>query len=256
MFIFHSFTCQLFITFSLLFLLFYEILVFLLFLSLVKPDCGCLCLSLCIFSINTLRSVRLHIFEPLRTLSFNYSLPDRSSETTSELPTTEEAFTSEIVSTDLSTTDIPSPETTVTDATPMCECKCTNITLEEVYEQVEEVKKELTVDKKLLSKEKRKRATMEDTRPTSTGVGYVGSALLIIIFGSIMVIDLISAGRYILGRINEKHKVKQTCNGVGVAYRRKHLIHVQPEGIVLHMTDRTDYRLEVFARRRPAPVQS
>ncbi|XP_041360409.1 uncharacterized protein LOC121376561 isoform X2 [Gigantopelta aegis] len=181
---------------------------------------------------------------------FNISNAEESP--TSELPTTKTLTTDTLLANESPTTDLS--ESSTADRTPNCQCKCANITWEEVYEQVEEVKKELTVDKKLLSKQKRKKVTVEDTRPASTGVGYVGAAFLVVVFGSILVIDLMSAGRYILGRIDKSRRARQNRDGCGVSHRRKHLLHVQPEGIVLHMMDQKSRK--ILSRRRVPSVGS
>ncbi|OWF52322.1 hypothetical protein KP79_PYT00606 [Mizuhopecten yessoensis] len=97
--------------------------------------------------------------------------------------------------------------------TQMCRCDChyaanlklyrnataINITSDEVQKelkkQVTNLQKELTLNKTSLSSSKRKKTSMNDDRASARGVGLIGVAMLVILMGGLVLMDLTTIKR-------------------------------------------------------------
>lgn len=55
-----------------------------------------------------------------------------------------------------------------------------------------QIKEELTVNKSTLSMARRKKTSASDSRPSATGIGYVGAVLLGMVLTGVVAIDLSS----------------------------------------------------------------
>ena len=66
---------------------------------------------------------------------------------------------------------------------------------EELTERIEEIKTNLQVEKTALSSAVRSKTSAPDDRPSAAGVGYLGTAILVLVFGGIFLIDIVSAVR-------------------------------------------------------------
>ncbi|XP_033724559.1 integumentary mucin C.1-like [Pecten maximus] len=73
----------------------------------------------------------------------------------------------------------------------VCSCTCSmiNTSLINLQEEIEKLKDLLTVKKSTTSLYKRKFISVKDDRVSSTSIGYVGVTLLILSFGTIIVLD-------------------------------------------------------------------
>ncbi|XP_036364683.1 uncharacterized protein LOC118765932 [Octopus sinensis] len=85
--------------------------------------------------------------------------------------------------------------TTKTPATPMCSCACEDVTQQPPTEEELEIlkdnlKKELAVDKKKLSKTIRAKTSAPDERQSAQGIGFIGVVLLSALPIFIFIIDL------------------------------------------------------------------
>ncbi|XP_014785847.1 uncharacterized protein LOC106880439 [Octopus bimaculoides] len=86
-------------------------------------------------------------------------------------------------------------DTTKTTATPMCPCVCEDVTQQPPTERELEIlkdnlKKELAVDKKKLSKTIRAKTSAPDERRSAQGIGFIGVILLSALPIFIFIIDL------------------------------------------------------------------
>ncbi|XP_060064888.1 uncharacterized protein LOC132545230 [Ylistrum balloti] len=133
------------------------------------------------------------------------SPPFRLSQATTAIPTTNTTSTS-TTSTSITTSTVPSTSTTsqvddTLSSVQDCHCQCnssseaiiiypiTNIT-DELQAKLDNLKTETMVDEETLSATLRKRTSASDSRPSSAYVGYLGIALLSIILGGILLLDL------------------------------------------------------------------
>ncbi|XP_060072791.1 mucin-5AC-like [Ylistrum balloti] len=66
----------------------------------------------------------------------------------------------------------------------------TSLSPEELQSQIENLKKELTVEKKDLSSWKRKLISIPDERVSAKSLGYLGAGMLAVVFGAVVLIDL------------------------------------------------------------------
>lgn len=77
-----------------------------------------------------------------------------------------------------------------------CYCSCTltlsssSITNAELQAKIEQIKTELTVDKKKTSSYKRKLTSAPDNRVSARSIGYVGVIILSIVVGLLVCIDI------------------------------------------------------------------
>ena len=72
-------------------------------------------------------------------------------------------------------------------------CSCRNITtynVTELMKIVEETVRTLTINKRVTSKYKRQITSADDTRPSAHVLGAVGVAMLVLVFGGIILLDL------------------------------------------------------------------
>lgn len=118
-----------------------------------------------------------------------------SLQTTSEAATTTDLTTQQ--ATTLSTTTTLNAVTTSVTQTVTCNCQCTTPTnyitanmTEEIQRLVDEIKRELTVDKSTLSSTTRKYISAEDPRPSAAAVGSLGIILLTVTFGGLIFQDI------------------------------------------------------------------
>lgn len=77
------------------------------------------------------------------------------------------------------------------------------MTEEELLEQLEEIKKELTIEKSTLSSVIRTKTSADDSRPSAKFVGSLGIAMLTITFGGIILSDasvLYAAFKKLIGK--------------------------------------------------------
>lgn len=91
------------------------------------------------------------------------------------------------------------PTTPQPSTSRLCTCPCSktvvdpkyqNLTKEKIDRIVEEIKKELTVEKGNLSSSIRKKISAKDNRPSSTGIGSVGIVFFVIVFGGLILSDV------------------------------------------------------------------
>ncbi|XP_067661592.1 uncharacterized protein [Haliotis asinina] len=122
----------------------------------------------------------------------------------------------------------------VTSNSNACQCTCKNITIEEVEEKAKEIRKQLAVDPIMLSKSKRKFVSIQDTRMSAAGIGYIGGAFLTLVFGSIFLVDLSTFLSRWLASVKHKTRHHQTAERE-TSISRKHILHVRPEAIVIHL---------------------
>ena len=140
---------------------------------------------------------------------------DRSADTTTE----KSADTTTVSATD---TTIQSATDTTTQATVLlsssgnsnrtCPCKCrpiapaTNFTEEEINEKVVDIKKNLTLDKKTLTRSKIRKICIKDDRPSAKAVGAIGITffalfgVLIILFDINFYISLFNMAKSFVGQ--------------------------------------------------------
>ncbi|XP_069140027.1 serine-rich adhesin for platelets-like [Argopecten irradians] len=109
-------------------------------------------------------------------------------QTTSSFSAADTTITTEVAT----TADVPTTEARQTTSSPMCVCTCNNnnqpeLTLEE---KVEQIKRELTVNKKNTSLHKRKFISASDDRMSATGIGSFGVGMLVAVLLSICIMDL------------------------------------------------------------------
>ncbi|XP_060083636.1 uncharacterized protein LOC132562879 [Ylistrum balloti] len=118
--------------------------------------------------------------------------------TKKDVTSTSSSTTTEVTST--SSPTITFPDTTNDPA--ICNCRCVNttvLTVPELIERVNQLKKELTTDKKQTISYRRKLISAQDNRTSAKGIGAVlGVGGLVFIFGSILVMDLLRLKRFLL----------------------------------------------------------
>ncbi|KAH9505237.1 hypothetical protein Btru_059033 [Bulinus truncatus] len=93
----------------------------------------------------------------------------------------------------LSTTKSTKPQ-----ESKICNCTCDNVTLETITKTKKEIEKELIVDPKTVHKTKTKYESTYDKRPSAAGIGIMGILFLSLLFGGLALLDMLSAGHFIL----------------------------------------------------------
>ncbi|XP_067652447.1 uncharacterized protein [Haliotis asinina] len=130
--------------------------------------------------------------------------------TTPSVSTTNTATTSSTAATTPVTTTATTPTTTTT-TTPTttfynpfrlrrvvqkCACRCRDLSLpldtKQVKEAVLSIKKKLKVETKTLSKSVQKKKSAKDRRPSSTNMGYLAISLMVVVFGAVVIPDVVS----------------------------------------------------------------
>ena len=124
---------------------------------------------------------------------------------TSEVTTTEEGTalpTPEVTTTEDGTTQPTTEVTTETFNFSSCVCVCVekNETLEE---KIEKIVSDLKVDTSELSSTKRQKSCAEDPRPTAKNVGMLGVAIIALLIGLIISVDIIRFLQYVNGRFKQ-----------------------------------------------------
>ncbi|XP_069114767.1 mucin-22-like [Argopecten irradians] len=127
--------------------------------------------------------------------------------TTTSLTTTAEATTTTAITTEMVTTTYTS-----TMASGVCPCVCIKLNttsfdcaLNDVSCVIEAVKKELTVDKQILSSTIRKKTSANDDRPSAQAIGMVGVAFLVAFVLIVFVPDFVILCRYLFQRQSKAH---------------------------------------------------
>lgn len=87
-----------------------------------------------------------------------------------------------------------------------CPCIFGNgtLTIETLETRLEQLKAVLQIDKKETSSYVRKRTCATDSRPSAKNIGYIGILILVVVFGSIVLSDLISLVRFMQGNLFKK----------------------------------------------------
>lgn len=111
-------------------------------------------------------------------------------------PTPEETTTDDV------TTEPTTEVTTETFNFSSCVCVCVekNETLEE---KIEKIVSDLKVDTSELSSTKRQKSCAEDPRPTAKNVGMLGVAIIALLIGLIISVDIIRFLQYVNGRFKQ-----------------------------------------------------
>ncbi|XP_059152843.1 uncharacterized protein LOC131938722 [Physella acuta] len=95
---------------------------------------------------------------------------------------------------------------TVTTSGRWCACTCKNITQDIIDEKKEEIEKELTIDAKTTHNTRIKYESAYDERPSAAGIGILGVLFLALAFGSVVLLDVLSAVSYIVTRFMRRKK--------------------------------------------------
>ncbi|XP_060085513.1 uncharacterized protein LOC132564915 [Ylistrum balloti] len=142
------------------------------------------------------------------------------------------SISSDTTSTPESTTPVVMPttevsRTTVTTSQQMCVCSCNTANQPEltIEEKVEQLKRELTVNKKNTSLHKRKFISASDDRISATGIGSFGVGMLVIVLLSICVMDL---GTLKADLQNMYRNIRSRCCRKKEETRVRHVRHVDP----------------------------
>lgn len=104
-------------------------------------------------------------------------------------------------------TTINSTNATITSSTstPMCLCSCKKkLSKKEQIEQLKELKKELTIEKKKTSRYIRKKISVPDNRVSAKATGYIGIVLLICPFAAILAADLSRFINFLMAKYKSK----------------------------------------------------
>ncbi|XP_033751757.1 mucin-17-like [Pecten maximus] len=136
----------------------------------------------------------------------SFSVMPSSTIETSMAATNEETSSTEtpqlsntLTTVDLSTTSLSTESVTNlytgTPSSSCYHCFCnsnlmTSLSPEQLQSQIETLKRELTVEKKELSSWKRKLISIPDERVSAKSLGYLGAAMLAVVFGAVVLIDL------------------------------------------------------------------
>ncbi|CAG2228277.1 unnamed protein product [Mytilus edulis] len=93
-----------------------------------------------------------------------------------------------------------------------CPCMLGNgtVTIETLDARLKQLKEVLQIDKKKTYSYVRKLTCATDSRPSATNIGYIGILILVIVFGSIIMSDLISLVRFLLRNILKKNNELST----------------------------------------------
>ncbi|XP_052075031.1 uncharacterized protein LOC127712562 [Mytilus californianus] len=88
-----------------------------------------------------------------------------------------------------------------------CPCIFGNgtVTIETLDARIEQLKTVLQIDKKETSSYVRKLTCAKDSRPSAKNIGYIGILILVIVFGSIIMSDLISLVRFMQRTLFKKN---------------------------------------------------
>lgn len=90
-------------------------------------------------------------------------------------------------------------------STPMCLCPCKKkLSEKEQIEQLKELKKELTIEKKKTSRYIRKKISVPDNRVSAKATGYIGIVLLICPFAAILAADLSRFINFLMAKYKSK----------------------------------------------------
>lgn len=90
-------------------------------------------------------------------------------------------------------------------STPMCSCPCKKkLSKKEQIEQLKELKKELTIEKKKTSRYIRKKISVPDNRVSAKATGYIGIVLLICPFAAIIAADLSRFINFLMAKYKSK----------------------------------------------------
>ncbi|KAK6173231.1 hypothetical protein SNE40_016720 [Patella caerulea] len=76
----------------------------------------------------------------------------------------------------------------------ICACTCLpgNRSMDDIFEEAKVLQEELTVEHEVLSANVRKKISVQDERPSASGIGYIGVVVLILVFGSIIALDILT----------------------------------------------------------------
>ena len=101
----------------------------------------------------------------------------------------------------------------------LCKCPCPTgiptLSPTQLQEAVEEIKKNLTVDAKKTSKNVRRKTSAPDARPSSATSGIFAISLMVLVFGSLVMLDVVPLIAWILkqlrkrSRRNRKNKLRR-----------------------------------------------
>ena len=80
---------------------------------------------------------------------------------------------------------------------------------QELIEKIEEIKKELTVDKRQLSSATNKKISAPDDRPSAAAAGSLGVVILVVVFGGMTMMDVVPALKFVWQKL-----------GINVRYSR------------------------------------
>lgn len=134
---------------------------------------------------------------PSDELTTSMGAVSSSTEDTSSTDTPQ--LTNTVTTVDLTTASLSTESVTYlytgTPSSSCYHCFCnsnlmTSMSPEQLQSQIETLKKELTVEKKDLSSWKRKLISIPDERISAKSLGYLGAAMLAVVFGAVVIIDL------------------------------------------------------------------
>ncbi|VDH93690.1 Hypothetical predicted protein, partial [Mytilus galloprovincialis] len=172
--------------------------------------CGSAVISDCVLCVSTTEESTTEYQTSVKeTTSVKVSTADKATVTAIQSTTTEHNMTStvEIATSDLHSTTIksetiPIAETTIdlttqkefttvtAGKTPYCVCTCNNVSKQmSLEERINEIVKEIKVDKSKTSSFTRKHSSAWDSRKSSASIGYVGIAIMISIASLLLCLD-------------------------------------------------------------------
>ena len=149
----------------------------------------------------------------------------QEAETTSQsLQTTAEEITTQTTTSYVTTdgtvdtfsTALPIENTTA----DICDCSCTSSLnpddpdyLIKLYAKLESIRTELSVEKRSLSKAKRRLTSAPDERPSSKYIGALGISILLVVGLALVLPDFVNVSSWILDKINNRHKIDRSKIG-------------------------------------------
>ena len=134
----------------------------------------------------------LSIYEDFKIISVSFAENKNTISTDLEYPC------SQIPTTEDTTVESTSQSTTLGNPCSMCNCsnQTSNKTAEEIQESIARIQQALFVDSKTLTSHKIKKISAADDRTSSTAMGGVAIAVLVMVVCVILLIDLLHLVRW------------------------------------------------------------